>query len=268
MQIGRSVFGAATAALGIIGLVWADFASNWQPIPPDLPGRQALAYLAGALLLAGGLAMLAGRATRLGGWLAAAAFAGFSIPWAIRVVRFPEIFGTWGGFAEAFALVLAAVIIAEGALERDRGAAVDAERVCIVAFGVCAMAFGLNHFFALQLTAQMVPSWIPPNQMFWAVATGVFHFAAGLAIVTGIRALLAARLLGGMILGFSALVWLPNLVKAAPGGHMVWAGNAVNLALAGAAFVVADAISRRRDRAERRDWNGGEASDGLANAEG
>ena len=247
MNVGRRLFAAASAALGAIGLLWADFAVFWQPVPPELPGHRALAYLAGALLLAGGIAAQLDRTTRVAGWILAIAFGAFSVPWAVRVVRFPQLFGTWGGFAEAFSLVLAAIIVAEAYGRRDRVGAPGLERACIPAFGLCAVAFGLNHFFALPQTAGMVPAWIPPNQMFWAVATGVFHLAAGLAIVSGVRALLAARLLGCMMLGFSALVWLPNLVGA-PTVHMVWAGNAENLSLAGAAFVVADAIARRRRR--------------------
>jgi uncharacterized membrane protein YphA (DoxX/SURF4 family) len=245
MQTGRRVFVTAAAALGAIGLFWGDFAANWQPIPPDLPARAALASLAGALLLVAGLAAHRDGMARVAGWILAAVFGAFSVPWAVRVVRFPEIFGTWGGFAEAFSLVLASILVAQGygRPQPDRGNVV--EYPCIIAFGFCAIAFGLNHFFALPQTAAMVPGWILPSRMFWAVATGIFHCAAGLAIVSGLCALLAARLLGGMMLGFSALVWIPNLIRS-PAVHMSWAGNAENLALAGAAFVVADAIARRR----------------------
>lgn len=247
MQVGKTMFGGAAAALGAIGLFCGAFAFFWQPIPPDLPGYTALAYLAGSMLLAGGIAACLHRAVRAAGWTLAIAFAGFSIPWAIRVVRYPQLFGTWGGFAEEFALVVAAIIVAETATNPDGRRTLDLERICILAYGACAVAFGLNHFFALEQTASLVPKWIPPSQMFWAVATGVFHAAAGLAILSGVRSLLAARLLGSMMLGFSAFVWLPNLAGS-PGVHMTWAGNAVNLALAGSAFVVADAIARRRVR--------------------
>jgi uncharacterized membrane protein YphA (DoxX/SURF4 family) len=245
MQTGRRLFVTAAAALGAIGLFWGDFAMNWQPISPDLPAHAAFASLAGALLLVAGLAAHNDDMARVGGWVLAAVFAVFSIPWAIRVVRFPELFGTWGGFAEAFSLVLASIVVAEayGRPEPDRRDI--AENLCILAFGFCAIAFGLNHFFALPQTAAMVPGWIPPSRMFWAIATGIFHCAAGLAIVSGLCAVLAARLLGCMMLGFSALVWLPNLVRSL-NVHMTWAGNAENLALAGAAFVVADAIARHR----------------------
>ena len=248
MEIGRSTFAASSVALGAIGLTWGAFAIFWQPIPPDFPGYAVLAYLAGIMLVAGGAGALYDRTTHVAGWTLAAVFAGFSIPWAIRVVRYPQLFGTWGGFAEEFALVVAAVIIAEARTPREHLTGFDLERLCILAYGVCAVAFGFNHFFALEQTAALVPGWIPPNRMFWAVATGVFHAAAGLAILSGVQSLLAARLLGCMMLGFSAFVWLPNLA-ASPTVHMTWAGNAVNLALAGSAFVVADALARRRGQA-------------------
>jgi hypothetical protein len=41
----------------------------------------------------------------------------------------------------------------------------------------------------------MVPKWIPPGQHFWAVATGVAFLLASAAILSGVLAVLAARLL-------------------------------------------------------------------------
>jgi uncharacterized membrane protein YphA (DoxX/SURF4 family) len=245
MEPGRRIFAFAATALGIIGLTFGAFAFFWQPVPPDLPGYTALAYIAGLLLLAGGVSAQFDRTARAGGIALAVAFAGFSIPWAIRVVRFPQMFGTWGGFAEELALVLAAVIVAGIGRAPEDGNGRDFERLAIIAFGACAVAFGFNHFTALPQTAGMVPKWIPPSGMFWAIATGFFHVAAGVAIVTGVKAELGARLLGCMMLVFGALIWLPNLANS-PTAHMTWAGNFVNLALAGSSFVIADALRRRR----------------------
>jgi uncharacterized membrane protein YphA (DoxX/SURF4 family) len=98
---------------------------------------------------------------------------------------------------------------------------------------------------SLQETINMVPKWIPPSQRFWALATGIGHLLAGIAIVTGIQAVLAGRLLTAMILGFGSFVWVPAVV-ATPKAHLAWAGNAINLAVAGAAWIVADAIASRR----------------------
>jgi uncharacterized membrane protein YphA (DoxX/SURF4 family) len=107
------------------------------------------------------------------------------------------------------------------------------------------LSFGAGHFFAIPQTAGMVPGWIPPGQWFWAVATGVAHLLAGLSILSGVLDVLGSRLLTLMLAGFGALVWAPALF-AQPREHMVWAGNAVNLALIGAAWVVADSIASHR----------------------
>jgi uncharacterized membrane protein YphA (DoxX/SURF4 family) len=112
-----------------------------------------------------------------------------------------------------------------------------------LAFGLCLLAFGTAHFLYARETAAMVPAWIPPGTRFWALITGGCHLLAGLALLSGIQARLAARLLTAMFVGFGLLVWLPQLF-ATPHAHMAWAGNAINFALVGAAWAVADSIAR------------------------
>ena len=41
-------------------------------------------------------------------------------------------------------------------------------------------------------------------------------------------------------------------VVATPKAHLAWAGNAINLAVAGAAWIVADVIASRREREQTR----------------
>jgi hypothetical protein len=67
-------------------------------------------------------------------------------------------------------------------------------------------------------------------------------FGAAVAILTGIMAPLAARLLTAEIVIFELLVWIPNL-SAGPSNHFNWSGNAICIALAGASWVVSDSIS-------------------------
>ena len=52
-----------------------------------------------------------------------------------------------------------------------------------------------------------------------------------------------------MIIIFGALVWAPSLF-ADPRVHFVWAGNAINLALIGAAWAVADSIASREKQVQ------------------
>jgi hypothetical protein len=54
----------------------------------------------------------------------------------------------------------------------------------------------------------------------------------------------ASRLLTLMIVLFGVLVWLPAPF-AHPHSFIAWAGNVENLAIAGAAWIVSDYLSRR-----------------------
>jgi hypothetical protein len=54
-----------------------------------------------------------------------------------------------------------------------------------------------------------------------------------------------------MLVTFGALVWAPALLVD-PHAHFAWAGNAINLALTGAAWVVADSIANRRRRIQNQ----------------
>ena len=106
----------------------------------------------------------------------------------------------------------------------------------------------------MNLTVPLVPRWLPPTQEFWAYATGVGHVAAGVAILTGVQARLAAILLTAMFVSFTPLVHVPMLL-ADPSSLMNWTENAVNLALIGSAWVVADSLARPSGAA-RKDVDG------------
>ncbi|HEY8314657.1 MAG TPA: hypothetical protein VIG51_10880 [Candidatus Baltobacteraceae bacterium] len=246
-NLGSHVYGLAAVALGIIGLVWGDFATVWQPIQAfgNVPHREALAYIAAVGLLASGVAIQWRRTTRAGAVVLIILNLIFALFWVPRVVGYPGIYGTWGGFFQEFALVPAAVIVYASCAPRDWAWALRTTYIARLAFGICAISFGIEHFTAVPQTAAMVPAWIPPGQHFWAVATGICFVLAGAAILSGVLDLLASRLLTLMLVVFGAVVWAPSLL-ANPHGHMTWAGNAVNLAMIGAAWTVADSIARSR----------------------
>jgi len=112
----------------------------------------------------------------------------------------------------------------------------------VLLFGVCPISFGIVHIKDMPGLLTAIPAWLPPNQMFWAYATTLGFFAAAVAILTGILAPLAARLLTAEILVFEFLFWIPNL-SAGPHNHFNWAANGISIAIAGASWVVADSIS-------------------------
>ena len=83
--------------------------------------------------------------------------------------------------------------------------------------------------------------------MFWAYVTTIGFFLAAIAIISGIMAPLASRLITAEILAFEILVWIPKLI-AGPHDHFNWAGNAISIALSGAPWVVSDFICRDAKR--------------------
>ena len=56
--LARLLISLGLIGLGVLSLLYGDFAMVWQPVPEGIPFRTPLAYLSGALLLAGGLGMM------------------------------------------------------------------------------------------------------------------------------------------------------------------------------------------------------------------
>jgi len=154
-------------------------------------------------------------------------------------------YGTYSGVAEQLAIAAGGLIVYATFARIDAARAARLTHLGQLAFGVCALLFGGAHFFYMNLTAPLVPIWLPPTQEFWGYATGVGHIAAGIAILTGVRARLAAILLTVMYGSFALLVHAPTLLTN-PTSHANWAENALNLALIGVAWVVADSLARTR----------------------
>lgn len=112
-------------------------------------------------------------------------------------------------------------------------------------FGLCSVDFGLVHLTDVKDNAIYVPKWMPLGGEFWTILTGICFVLAGLAILSGILDVLAARLLGLMLLIFSVVRLVP-MIFAFPHRHDVWGGNAYNLAAVGAAWIVADWLATRQ----------------------
>jgi uncharacterized membrane protein len=242
-DFGRRVYGAAAIALGLVGLAFGDFAAVWQPVPPDLPGHAALAYAAAAVEIGGGVALQWRRTARPAALVLAAFFAIFAGLWARRIIAAPQLVAVWSGTAEQLAITLGG-LVAFAALSGQGRLARAGQAV----FGLCLLAFGAAHVVYVKETAAMVPKYLPPGPQLWAYVTGAGHAAAGLALISGVLDRLAGRLVTAMFVVFGALVWAPQLLEK-PGDHMTWAGNAINLALVGAAWIVADAAAARARRA-------------------
>jgi uncharacterized membrane protein YphA (DoxX/SURF4 family) len=243
MGWGQRVFGLGAIAMGVAILALGGFPAG--ALPAGLPPEAG--YAAAALLIAAGMAL---QWPRTAAW-AAAAVAAYYLIVDLCVLNGPSVvphlgeFLAWFGVAEPVAIAAGALIVFAAAARLPAPAAARLIRGAQIALGACAIFFGAAHFLHMELTAPLVPKWLPPSQVFWGYATGVFHIAAGLAFISGVQTRLAAILLTVMYASFTPLVHLPMFL-ANPHSHRNWLENATNIALAGAAWVLADALSRRR----------------------
>lgn len=257
-RIGFYLFAAANALMGLLNLLWGDFDPAHQPIQAfgdDIPGRHLYAYVAGALLLAGGVAMLLrGRYGRYGAIAVALVNAVVGIFWLPRLYTaphylgftFPVMAGVLAGLCMQLIIVCAAILAYD---TLSNPAAVRRDALTGVArwiYGVCAIDFGANHLASIHANTIYVPLWMPLGQPFWVVLTGVAFILAGVAILIGLVDAAAAWLLGLMFLVFSALTLLPALI-ASPHGLANWGGNSIEFVMVGAVWIFARRLAENAE---------------------
>jgi uncharacterized membrane protein len=249
MAFGWRVYGLGVMTIGMACLAFGEFDPG-QPMPEHFPARIALAYAAGAFMV---VAAAAVEWRRTVAWGAAA----LTVYYTLFVVILMNgrllltdyaIFVTYEDIAMQLSIAAAGLIIYGTTATIDAALAAHLTRLGRIAFGVCALVFGGAHFVYMSNTASMVPKWLPPTQEFWGYATGVCFVAAGIAILTGVQARLAATLMTVMLASFGVLA-NGRILLADHSSHWNWTESAVNLAVVGAAWVVADSLSRpKRER--------------------
>src|SRR5207249_5848112 len=109
------------------------------------------------------------------------------------IVAAPQIYNSWGNLFEQFSLLTGAAIVY--AHLSSAWSPETLNRIGRVLLGICAASFTLEQAIYLDATVHLVPKWVPPSQMFWAVATTVSFALAAVALLTNRMALLASRLL-------------------------------------------------------------------------
>jgi uncharacterized membrane protein YphA (DoxX/SURF4 family) len=233
--------------LGLVGLVSGDFATTWQRVDPSVPFREPLAYLIAFIEFSAGLALLWHRTARVGALTITIVYSVFALLWIPKaLVENLHSFDARGNFFEEFSIVVAGGVLF-ASLSPAGSYIARRESLFARLYGLSAISFGIVHIYDMPGLLTWIPKWIPPSQMFWAYATTVGFFLAAAAILSGIMAPLASRLLTAEIVGFEILVWIPKLL-AGPHDHFNWAGNAICVALAAAPWVVSDSIFRAAER--------------------
>jgi len=234
-SFGRHVFGVAAVVFGLVTLAWHDYNGGHT--------LRFLVYAAAAAQIFGGAAIQFRRTAKTGASVLSAASLVLALLCVPGIVAAPQIYNSWGNFFEQFSLVTGAVIVyARWSSAWSRAWSPETlPRIGRILMGLCAASFTLEQAFYLQATASLVPKWVPPNQMFWAVTTTVFFALAAVALLANWMALLAARLLTTMLVSFGLLVWVP-LVLSDPHSHTNWSETVETFAIAGTAWILADLL--------------------------
>jgi uncharacterized membrane protein YphA (DoxX/SURF4 family) len=246
-NLGIYVYTAGAIFLGLLGLASGDFATTWQHVGANVPFRQPLAYLTAVIELFAGLALLWRRTARAGALTLTVIYSVFTLVWVPKALVNLGNYDPIGNVFEELSLVAAGLVLF--ATFSLAGSSIARRRpFFVLLFGICPISFGIVHIIDMPGLLGAIPGWLPPSRMFWAYATTLGFFGAAVAILTGIMAPLASRLLTAEIVIFELLFWIPNL-HAAPSNHFNWGGNAISIAIAGAAWVISDSICRAAKRA-------------------
>jgi uncharacterized membrane protein len=251
-RAGHLVYGPAVAGFGVLCLIAGDLGYVFQPVPRWMPLQAWLAYASGAVMLAGGLALLARATMRRAAVVLAIHFAVWLLVLNLpNALGKPGVIGNWEGcglnmmvLAGAWLLLARSEPLPAGRAARLFGA--SGVRLARSVYAAGAPLVGLAHFLNAREATVYVPAWFP-LQIGWVYLTGAAHIAAGLAILFGVLPGLAAVLEAAQITGFVLIAHVPAVYDA-PRDRVQWAQLVYAVAIAAAAWLVAATYGGDRRR--------------------
>jgi uncharacterized membrane protein len=234
--------------LGILALIYGDFALVWQPVAAWVPGRTGLAYLSGILMLLCGAGLLFSATVK---WSVRILFP-YLIVWALlkvpALIVAPQIEGVWLGLGELLMLLAGGWTLFALFADLPEGsflafaAGEKGVRIARILFAIWVIPVGLSHLFYVKATVSLIPAWIP-FKIFFAYLTGIGHMASGIGVLFSILPRVAAWAEAAMLSVITLLVWAPA-VLAAPKTRLPWTAFFISWAITAAVFVVAANIRK------------------------
>ena len=260
-QPALTLFSIGIIGLGVLALVFGDFAMVWQPVAPWFPGRTALAYLTGALEVCVGCGLLFPASLA---WAVRILFPGL-ILWAMlkvpALVVAPQTEGVWLGLGELTLLLSGGWTLFARLAELPEGsvfgfaAGERGVRAARMLFAASLPPIGLSHFVYLQATIHLIPSWLP-FPAGWARLTGAGQIASGLGVLFKVLPRAAACAEAAQISLYTLLIWVPTClftsymnmesVFGQSGKRLPLTALFISWTIAAAAWVVAQNVPGKR----------------------
>lgn len=241
---GHAVFAATMVAVGILGLIKGDLTAVWQPVPKSVSASDVPAYFCAFISVGCGMGLLWHRKAAP----AARVLLACLLLW-LLLFRIPSLLrgltvdAYWSLCKTGVMLAAAWVQYAWLAADWDRqhlsfATGQSGLSIARVVYGLAIIPFGLAHFQYVEHTASLVPSWLPAHVAL-AYFTGAAFIAAGMAVVIGVCARLAAALSALQMGIFLVLVWVPAVATRSL-NSFEWGEVLVTWVLTAAGWVVAD----------------------------
>lgn len=251
VSFGHAVFAVAMICLGVLGFVKGDFEAVWGGVPAHFPARDVLPYFCASVALLSGLGLLFQRTAAFASRFLLIILLLWMIVFKGRfILAAPLEEGTYQSLGENAAIVAAAwVLYAWLADERAFAAGEGGVRIARVLYAFAMIAFGFSHFVYLNLTAPLVPAWLP-GHVAWAYFTGGAYLAAGVAILFNAFARLAAALSTLQMGLITLLIWVP-MVASGQIGAFQWGEFVMSCVLTASGLVLTDSYRGARWLAPR-----------------
>ncbi len=247
LQPALTAFAMGLIGLGLLALIYGDFALVWQPVPASLPGRSAFAYASGLLMLFGGIGLFFQASAA---WSARILFPYLFLWLLLKVpalIVAPKMEAVWLNFGEIAVLfaggwVLFATLAKAGAapllavISGQRGI-----RLATMLFGIALIPIGLSHIVYTKQTVDLIPAWLPFRTAL-AYLTGAGQIGCGLAVLFSIFPSRAALVESAMVGLFALFVWLPRILSS-PKARLPWTAFLITWFFASSAWLVSRCLS-------------------------
>lgn len=235
--LGRLFLGVALIGFGLENIAFGHYVvARAAPWPADPLPQHLFAYVTGALFLASGGAVVAGRWTREAALQAAVLILGCSLclHWPKTVAGAP-FSGDWTNALKAVVLAAGLVVVAARAPGRPNALLAGLRQVAPHACAPFFLLAGIQHILFVQFVETLVPPFIPFAR-FWSYFAAAALLAGGFGLLAPPVRRLAAILTGGMVFSWVFLVHVPLVFRVGP---VEWQGVVEALGISGVCLLLA-----------------------------